>query len=465
VSRNAWETRAALVEDGEVAEIEIEHASAHAERPGDVYLGRVRRHVPGLDAAFLDLGSDRPAYLPLPKDERAALGPIRKGQALLVQVAKAPLGGKGSRLTAKVVLPSRRWVLTSGPRTAKVSRKIDDPRERERLTRLGERALPEGAGLTARTAAQGVPDAPLAEEAAELVRVWTGIVETARTAAPPMLLRAETGLATRWLRDRLDASVERVIVDDAQLASEAGQWIAAMALGDRCAVEIETGDPFARWGGDQALRSALAPAVRLPSGGHVRIDKTQALIAIDVDTGRFVGSRDLETTVLRTNLEAVAAIARQVRLRNLGGILVIDFIDMTRAENRERVLDALRAGFARDAAPTAILPMNSFGLVHLTRKRTRPDLAEQLESPCPHCQGSGRVAAAVAVGMRVLRALSARASEEVRTVLVVRAPPHVVDWLRDDGRQRLGQLERSLGRTIVVRADGSLGDGSFAIEP
>ena len=351
-SRSSWEDRAALVEDGAVVEIEIERRDAGL-RPGDVYAGRLRRVVSGLDAAFVDLGDERPAYLPLPASERTRLGALPRGRTLLVQVVKAPLGGKGARVSAAPVLSSQSWVLNTGSKGVAISRKIADAAERDRLRGIGARFSDAGYGWIARTAAAGRSEVSLAHEASVLLERWRELESAAATIVPPQRLQPELDLPFRWLRDRLDVPGTRIVVDGAELGAELGRRMEG--AGTRASVDVEagpdSGGAFAALGIDRALREAVSRIVRLPSGGHVTIDRTEALTVVDVDTGRSVGTRDLENTILATNLEAARAIARQIRLRNMGGIVVIDFIDMAVASNRERVSSELRAGFATDPLP------------------------------------------------------------------------------------------------------------------
>ncbi len=466
ISRSTWEDRVALLEDERVVEIEIERRGAPT-RPGDVYVARLRRIVPGLDAAFLDLGADRPAYLPLPASERALLGALRRGQSLLVQVVKAPLGGKGARLSARPILSTRHWVLSAGGRGTAISRKIVDPAQRERLRAVAEAVALDDAALIVRTSAVEQSTEALVGEARRLVEQWRALERLAATVSPPARVRHELELPLRWVRDRLEGVPTRIVVDDAELAA---QIHAFAPPGDAdvspvCTIEVITADAFQRHGVEHALDDALARSVRLPSGGHVTFDATRALTAVDVDTGRFVGTRGLSETIVATNLEAAHEIARQLRLRNIGGIVVVDFIDMQRASDRERVLDTLRAASARDPAPIEIQPFTPLGLVQITRKRTRPTLAEQLLDECPACAGSGRVPASAATGARALRALETRATEGSRTALVVRASPRVAEWLRRDAAVALDRIERLLGRSALVRGDERLPTDAFVVEP
>ncbi len=466
VSRSAWEDRVALLEDGRVVEIEIERRGAET-RPGDVYVARLRRIVPGLDAAFLDLGSERPAYLPLPANERATLGALRRGQSLLVQIVKAPLAGKGARLSARPVLTTRHWVLNAGGRGTAISRKIVDAATRERLRAVADEVAVADAALVVRTSAVEATSAALVDEAQRLLEYWRSLVQLASSVSPPSRIHAEPELPMRWLRDRLGQSPSRVVVNDAAVAAELRALLPGSAEGEATPLAIETtdADPFSALDVDEALRAALARSVRLPSGGHVTFDATRALTAIDVDTGRFVGTRGLGETIVTTNLEAAGEIARQLRLRNLGGIVVIDFIDMRAPADRARVLDVLRDACARDPAPIEILPFTPLGLVQLTRKRTRPALSEQLLDACASCDGTGRVPAVAAIGARVLRALEARATETSRTALVARAAPPVAEWLRREAAVALAAIERRLGRTVLIRSDERTPADGFVVEP
>lgn len=465
IARSAWEDRVVLAEDGTVVEIEIERRGSGL-RPGDIYAGRLRRVVNGLDAAFVDLGDERPAYLALTTSERARLGALTKGRALVVQVVKAPLGGKGARLSSRPVLTSACWVLNTGGSGVAVSRRITEQAERERLRSLGARLATSGHGWVARTASAGRSDATLEHEGSQLLARWREIEAVASRVAPPVRLLTELDLPFRWLRDRLDAVGTHVTIAGTDLAEEVDQWLTAEGPRESAILEVDSdpGRVMTAIGADRALREALARVVRLPSGGHLTIDPTEALTAVDVDTGRSAGARNLEQTILATNLEAARAIARQLRLRNVGGIVVIDFIDMATVAHRERVLNELRAAVAADPAPIEILPFTSLGLVQLTRKRTRPSLDEIHQADCPDCGGTGRVSAAAAIGARALLALESRLAENERVALVVRATPAVAAWLRRDAAVAVQALERRLGRAIIVRSDDRVA-AEFVVEP
>ncbi|MBK7972521.1 MAG: ribonuclease E/G [Deltaproteobacteria bacterium] len=357
-------------------------------------------------------------------------------------------------------------MLATGSTGISISRRISDASERERLRAIGARLGSDDRAWIARTAAAGRDESELERDARGLLERWREVEALGSQVVPPRRLLAELDLPFRWLRDRLDGPGTRIVVGDLVLGGELERWLASAGLRAGVELVVDQGPdgPFASCGADRALREAVSRVVRLPSGGHVTIDPTEALTAVDVDTGRSVGSRNLEQTILSTNLEAARTIARQIRLRNLGGIVVIDFIDMTVAANRERVLNELRMAFASDPSPVEILPFTPFGLVQLTRKRTRPSLDEQLLADCPRCEGSGRLPAASAIGARALRALEARAADPIRTALVVRAAPVVADWLRREAAVALQALERRVSRSIVIRADERIGS-DFVIEP
>jgi len=431
-SRLGGRTWLALREDGVVAELRVEDDS-EAARAGRIVKGRVTKVVPGIQSAFLDVGQERDAFLhaadlivpgeapvapPVEADAsgtedaddepettvmhraRRALPSrppiqdrIREGRELLVQVAREAIGGKGPRVTCFVTLPGRFLVHAPHLSFRGVSRRISDPEERQRLRGILD-ALPGGdGGFVVRTVGDGATAEAFSADAALLRETWSTILRRFEERPAPSLLHADLGLFGRAVRDASAAEITRIVVDDVRLRDEARSYLAPLdpLLASRVELHLGRARLFDEAGLSQEIEKALKPRVWLRSGGTIVIQPTEALVSIDVNTGKFVGGREPLQTILRTNLEAAEEIARQLRLRDLGGIIVIDFIDMDRPDDQRRVIDALHAALARDRARTKIVGLSDLGLLQLTRKRTRPGFAASLTAACPCCAGIGRI--------------------------------------------------------------------------
>ena len=397
VSRQEGSLRAAVIEDDRLVEYHIERQQEIA---GSIFLGSVADVVPGMSCAFVDIGLGRNALLAARdiyvNERQAPLGQsisslVKKGERLLVQARKAPVGDKGARVTMRISLPGRYCVLLprDGGRMG-VSRKIENPKERQRLRQIALKEVGRKAGLIVRTEAAGVDDEVLQEELKELSELWANIKRRGRRKKPGVLWR-QPELIERLIRDMLTADTRHLYLDndsDYQLAREMVRREARSLL-DR--VRLRRGpNLFRDFRVGQQLQTALRPTVKLPSGGTVTIEETEACATVDVNTGKFVGEVDLEDTALRTNMEAAQETARQLRLRGIGGIVVIDFIDMAKASNRRRLMGALEEAFRRDKARVRLAHVSPLGLVEMTRKRTGKSLAQELTETCSTCGGSGR---------------------------------------------------------------------------
>ncbi|NBU24902.1 MAG: Rne/Rng family ribonuclease [Gammaproteobacteria bacterium] len=488
------ESRAALLEDGVLQEVHIERASRRG-IVGNLYKGRVTRVLPGMQAAFVDIGLARTAFLhahdiavdeagidaqrvaneggsggpagaPASPDaaapEVAAVPDIRRllrpGDDLLVQVLKDPMGSKGARLSSFVSLPSRYLVFMPRGSGIGVSARIADEAERQRLREAMQALVAAGhpGGYIVRTAAEGVDAARLAADLDYLERLWAQVRERSLRAAPGGLVHEDLPLARRILRDELARGVARVLVDDAAELAQLEAFVRDFLPREAPQLELHAAPRpiFDLHGIEAEIDRALEREVPLRSGGHLVIDQTESMTTIDVNTGGFVGHRDLEDTILRTNLEAAAAIARQLRLRNLGGIIIIDFIDMQDAANRERVLAALRQALAADHAQTGIAPMSPFGLVEMTRKRTRESLERQMCEPCSACEGRGRQRSVETVCQDILRALLRQSRQQAAgEALLVLAHRDVVERLLGEEAAALAALEAAAGRPVRLQAE------------
>jgi ribonuclease G len=505
VEQDPLQTRVAVLEDDRLAELYIERPAARGVA-GNVYKGRVSRVLPGMQAAFVDLGLERDAFLYVddvrgelhdredvdladgngsgPGDGEnggAGAGPppepvsiselLRQGQEIVVQAIKDPLPNKGARVSTHVTLPGRYLVYAPTGHHRGVSRRIEDADERQRLRDLAV-GLELPGGWIVRTAAEGKGADDLLPDAQFLHALWGRLTARAAATSAPALLHHDLDLAVRVVRDLFgpDVSVlwvegeeayERIVEFLDQLRSHDGQ----PHLLDRVRLfRQEERTLFERFGVEEAIEEALQPKVWLKSGGYLVINPTEALVAIDVNTGRFTGGANLDDTILKTNLEAVKEIVRQIRLRNLGGILVLDLIDMGPVEHREQVFAVLEAELKRDRAKNKVLSISEFGLVELTRKRSRPSLERQLTQTCPYCGARGRVKSTSTVALAVRRQLLRHAtSRNLGREVLVRLHPDVARALHGEEREVLADVERQLGLRVVLQADPAMHHERFDV--
>jgi ribonuclease G len=496
VTSDPHETRIAVLEDDRLTEIFVER-HRHRGRVGNVYLGRVTRVLPGMQAAFVDIGLERDAFLyvsdveddsgrgedvapepglddtihGLPREapHRSIDELLVQGQELVVQVVKDPLPNKGARITTHVTLPGRYLVLLPTVRHFGVSRRIEDEEERERLLALVEELSGEGRhGLIVRTVGEGRGRDDFEPDLEYLRKLWASIKKRADKAAPPHLLNQEQDLALRTVRDLFSHEVSVLWVDDESTYERIVEFLDDVQPGLLGRVKLHGQEPplFERFGIESQIEAALRSKVWLASGGYIVINPTEALVAIDVNTGRFVGKTNLEQTVLETNLEAVREIVRQIRLRDLGGIIVLDLIDMTEEEHRERVFRALEEELEKDRSKTKLLAISEFGLVEITRKRSRTNLERLLTQPCPYCHGSGRIRAVETICLDLRRkVLESRelAVQGESGELLLRVHPDVARALQGEEREVLAELERELGTEFLIQADPSLHHERFDV--
>ena len=470
------ETRVAVVENGMLQELHLERGSRRGV-VGNIYKGRVQRVMPGMQAAFVEVGLERAAFLhandvvrPAPVDvalaEDAPPQPLptpsivellRDGQEIVVQVVKDPIGTKGARLTTQISIPSRYLVLLPQSRSIGVSARIEDESERQRLKTLVAdiSASHGGHGYIVRTNAEGQPAEALAEDIAYLARVWNVVERRGREAAAGAIIYEDLSLPLRAVRDLIRRDVEKVRVDSRDTYDRLQAFVAKYmpVLAEK--IELYSGDRpiFDLYGVEDEIGRALDKQVPLKSGGYLVIDQTEAMTTIDVNTGSFLGQRNLEETVYRTNLEAAQAVARQLRLRNLGGIIIIDFIDMTDPEHRRQVLRTLEKSLSRDHAKTTVYDFSPLGLVEMTRKRTVESLERQLSETCPQCSGRGSVKTAETVTYEVFREITRAVRQFDAARLLVIASPKVVARITEEESAAVAELEEFLGKTIRFQAD------------
>ena len=478
------ETRVAVVENGMLQELHIERGWRRGV-VGNIYKGRVQRVMPGMQAAFVEIGLDRAAFLhandifraaPVANEEGgddAALPPaptrpiselLREGQEIVVQVVKDPIGSKGARLTTQLSIPSRYLVLLSQSRVIGVSSRIEDEAERARLKSIvAEFAGVGDQGYIVRTNAEGQPAEALAEDIAYLSRAWALVESQVKTTRVGACVYEDLNLPMRAVRDLIRRDVEKVKVDSREtwerLRTFAAQYMPALGNAEDTGlaekIEHYTGARpiFDLYGVEDEIQRALEKEVPLKSGGYLVIDQTEAMTTVDVNTGSFLGQRNLEETVYRTNLEAAQAVARQLRLRNLGGIIIIDFIDMHDAEHRRQVLRTLEKSLARDHARTTVYDFSPLGLVEMTRKRTVESLERQLCEPCHECGGRGTLKTAETVTYEIFREITRAVRQFEAARLLVLASPKVVARITDEESAAVAELEEFLGKSIRFQAD------------
>jgi len=463
------ETRVAALDNGSVQEIHIERARSRG-LVGNIYLGQVSRVLPGMQAAFVDAGLQRTAFLHAsdinasqalvdrPSHEpRSIQHLLREQQRILVQVLKDPIGGKGARLTTQIAIPSRYLVLLVDNPGVGVSARIESASARERLRAIGTSLLDGDAhkGCIFRTAAENASEQALARDWQYLQRLWASIHARAQEAQPTTLLHEDLPLMMRVLRDSVDEDVERIRIDSREWHERMLSFSETFLPDARSRLEHYPGERpiFDLYGVEDEIQRALQRRVTLKSGGYLIIDQTEALTTIDVNTGGYVGHRTLEETIFKTNLEAAQAIARQLRLRNLGGIIIIDFIDMETAEHRRQVMRSLAKGLEHDQARTQISEVSSLGLVEMTRKRIRESLQNQLCVSCPTCGGRGHLKSAETVIHEITREILREARQFEISRLMVLAAQDVVDRALEEESDSLAELEAFIGKPIVFQAE------------
>jgi ribonuclease G len=492
INASPGETRVAILEKNQLVDLHIERAATR-NVVSNVVKGRVTRVLPGMQAAFVDIGLEKAAFLyagdyvedieRIDGDGGGDGGPRRRGrngrraappdigtlleegQEILVQVAKEPIGTKGARITSHVSIAGRHLVLTPWAQRVGVSRRIDSDRERRRLREAVERIRPKDLGFIIRTAGEGTREADLDADVRYLTKVWDEIQIRKDQVRAPAVLYSEPALPLRVIRDFVSGETRRVIVDWRPVYEEMKAFVDEFIAEPKPRIELYSGSApvFDHFGVEQRVDANLGRKVWLKSGGYLIIDQSEALTAIDVNTGRYVGKRDLEETVLRTNLEAVKEVVYQLRFRNIGGLIIIDLIDMETQENREKVYRALQEALRQDKAKTNILKISELGLVEMTRKRTRESLVQTLCEPCPYCEGKSYVLSQESVAFKVLREIRKAVPRFAGRRIEVTVQRRVAEQLFGAGQASLRALEKELGREIEVRVRPDLHQEQFEI--
>jgi ribonuclease G len=502
INATPYETRAALLENGTVAELYIER-SHETGIVGNIYKGRVQRVLPGMQAAFVDIGLERSAFLyvndvsqdlhrdfemfldpgsgeeetpeetPHPQElletediyeyifpKRVGQGEVhiedllKEGQEVLVQVTKGPLGTKGPRITMYPSLPGRHLVFMPTVNHVGISRRIEDEKERERLKKIIQKIKPPHSGFIVRTVSLGKWEKEMKADMDYLIKLWNEIQNKYARSSAPSLLHQDLNLTLRLIRDIFTPEVERLVIDSREEYERALLFIETFMPRLRHQVfYYDRKEPiFDAYRIEVQISEALGRKVWLKSGGYIVIDQTEALTAIDVNTGKYVGKRNLEETILKTNLEAVSEIVCQLRLRNIGGLIIIDFIDMERKDHREKVYNALVESLKSDRARTNILKISDLGLVEMTRKRTRESIVRTLCESCPYCEGRGYVKSKHTVCYEIFRQVQREAGTLHGTKLVLSIHPEIASLLYDQEHRIIERLEHDLGKSVLIKA-------------
>lgn len=499
------EIRVGLLESGQVVEFYVER-KRDASLVGNIYKGKVVKILPGMQSAFVDIGLEKAAFLYVADimtevedysqflDESRTQGhdqfwsngedknsqidivpkkgrhdmPIEEllqdGQELLVQVSKDPIGSKGARVTSYVTMPGRYLVLMPNVEHIGISRRISDDGERSRLRGILENIKPKGYGFIIRTASEGCTEEELKKDLEFLQLLWENIQRKKDRVVAPSLLYSDLDLAFRSVRDLMSQNVERLVIDSEDEYERIRDFVKAYFQKLLSKIELYTDDEpiFDAFGVELDISRALGSKVWLKSGGYIVIDQTEAMTVIDVNTGKFVGKEDLEDTILKTNLEAVKEIAYQIRLRNLGGIIIVDFIDMEQHENREKVFNAFLEAMKKDRAKNTILHISELGLIQMTRKRVRESLGRILCEQCPYCEGKGFVQSPRTLCYEIFRKITKIAKHGGERIIVT-AHPNVAELLSDEERLGLEEIENRYGVKVIVREDSKLHQENYEV--
>ena len=495
INATEYETRLAILEDSKLVELLVERPESER-MVGDIYKGVVRTVLPGMQAAFLDVGLDKSAFLHFSdigdsksqldllyeaefvEDEEEAKKKkkkkkpperiqdiLKEGQDILVQVTKEPIGTKGSRVTTELSLPGRYVVLVPGEEHVGVSRKIYDWGEKKRLKRLAYETKPDGFGCIIRTVAQGKDKNEIKSDIKHLARLWKGIIRQAEKKKAPVLLHKDIGMIQSVMRDVLTPDINSVVVDSKREYKRMLSYLKSVAKGLRSNVRLYDGEVpiFDAYNIEPEIEKMLDRKVWVRKGAYFVIDQTEAMVTIDVNTGRFVGKTTQESTVLKTNLEAAREIARQIRLRDIGGLIIVDFIDMEKAENRRKVFEEFKSAFRHDRSKNSILPISDFGLVEMTRERIRPSILHTLSQMCPCCGGIGRLLSKQTVAAKIERWFRrARVGIGCKNYRLM-VHPDVAEILEGGRTSRLHKLSKGLKLDIELVKDEELASDAFRV--
>ena len=491
ISDDEYETRCAVLEQGVLNEIQIERKTV---KPvlGNLYKGRVENVLPGMQVAFVDIGLERHAFLHISdlKYNRSDNGSaddrlptldlqampsnksrggrgfpylitdlISKREELLIQVGKEPIGSKGARVTSNITLPGRYVVYLPNSSTIGVSRRIETESERDRLRDLAQnlKTNVEG-GFIIRTAAEGLSEEEFGTEIRSLINQWNQVRERAKRKSAPSLISKDVSFTNRIVRDMLTKDVKHLLIDSQSGYKETVDYVTSVMPNMLERISLYKNDTalFEAYGVEEELQKALSEKIWLKCGGHIIIQQTEAMVSIDVNTGRFVGQSDPDNTILSANLEAVNEVVRQIQLRDLGGIIVVDFIDMEEQAHQKQVFKTLREALQKDKARTNILHFSDLGLVEMTRQRTRPSLSTLLTEQCPYCEGHGTILSIETVVIRLFRAIKTAYHQTQQSKLRILANDHIISHINAQMNAKLRELKRNLKLELTLEPDADL---------
>ncbi len=505
VNASPWETRVALVENNTLTELYIEHKKDKGIL-GNVYKGRVIRVLPGMQAAFIDIGLEKAGFLyvsdidvrdimvehgdlledvdlnydltnseevkdvkikgsdaiPYPIEEM-----LQEGQEILVQISKNPIGSKGARLTSYISIPGRYLVFMPTVNQVGISRKIESESERERLRDIVMKRKPEESGYIIRTASEDQQKEELENDIKYLSKLWENIKKTSKRYKAQSLIYEDLDLILRAVRDLGTKDLEHITIDSDEAYKNCINFVESYLPHLKKNIKLYEGKDniFDTYGFELEINRAMGKKIWLKSGGNITIDQTEALIAIDVNTGKFVGRKNLEDTILRTNMEAVKEIVYQIRLRNIGGLIILDLIDMEKESSKEMVYNALQHALKSDRTHTTILKISELGLVEMTRKRVRNNLTRTLCEVCPYCEGKGSVKSARTICYEIFREIKKASTGTLRKKILLDVNPAVADLLLDDESEYLEELEKSMKKQVIIKADPNIHQENFEITP
>ncbi|MGA1869767.1 MAG: Rne/Rng family ribonuclease [bacterium] len=491
INANPYEKRVALVENQLLTEIYIERRRSERIN-GNIYKGKVSRVLPGMQAAFIDIGLERDTFLYIVDldhdfDKRFQVGDnvdndieeaevevkhpnieelLQEGQEILVQVSKEPLGSKGARVTTNITLPGRYLVYMPLVDHIGISRRIEDPDEKERLKELISKLKPENVGYIVRTVGEGRGEREFSLDMDYLNSVWDNISRKKATCSAPSILHKELDIVLKSIRDIFSPDIDRLLIDSEEEYERCIEFVEALMpnLVDRVKLFTKSSPIFEEFNIEKQIEEALSNKVWLKSGGYIVIDETEALVTIDVNTGRFIGGPSLEDTIYKINMETIPEIVRQIRLRDLGGIIIIDFIDMTNEDNKIELIKSLEEEFRKDRMRTNVLQLTDLGLIEMTRKRVKQSLNQILTSPCPYCGGNGRVKSILTVCRAIQREIDNIGNSPQGNEILIKANPEVAAFLSKQEYDLLEYLEKKYTKQITIRRDQDLHYEDYSVD-
>lgn len=469
------ETRVALLEDKELVEIYVERPKQER-LLGNIYRGKVSSVLPGMQAAFIDIGYEKNAFLYVgdavsqkeySEDEVELYQEVkgqnideilRPGQEITVQVIKEPIGTKGPRVTTHITLPGRHLVLLPNADYVGVSRRIENETERSKLKKIAEKIKPEKMGLIVRTASEGMNAEEFSNDINFLVKLWEKIKQKERSGAVPRCIHKDLDLIYRTVRDLFTWDIDKFIINDRQQYTRVLELVEMMSPALKVRVEyfIKSYDLFEYYQIESKISKALSRKIWLKCGGYLVIDKTEALTVIDVNTGKYVGGSNLEDTVLKTNIDAAKEIAKQLRLRDIGGIIIIDFIDMHEEEHQQMVLDALKLALKKDRTKSTVIGMTGLGLIEMTRKKVRQEISTVMTTDCPHCEGTGKILSPESIARNIEKEIERYLSQTIAHAIQVEVHPAVAPILRGSNSEYISKVESSFNKKICIRPSNDL---------